>query len=140
MKTFCYLVSTYINTLSPLNVQLYEKLNELIKNPPIIKNNDYIIAYCGPMGILVWNQADVNDYSSIGSVDITELWNIPIDIENWQKEALPYIFIKNGVDEKEVLKLILEDINVRYTHECIGKLGEYNVYISNKDNTVILNL
>jgi len=140
MKTFGCLVSSYINTVILLNIDLYEELNELIRNPPIIKNNDYEICYAGPMGILVWNQTDVNDYFSVGSVPVTELWNMPIDIENWQKDALPAVFIKNGVDEETILKLILKDINVMYVSEYVGKLGEYNVYVSNKDNTVILNL
>jgi hypothetical protein len=133
MTTFGQLVARHLNYITGISNELKSELDDLLEDPPDeydTKKDDYEIAFCGPMGILVWNKNDDNDYCSISVADAEILWNIPVDIENWQREELPPVLLKNCVDERTIFRLILEELNFKYVTSCVGKLGQCGVYIS----------
>lgn len=70
----------------------------------------------------------INDFS------YAELWNIYVDVENWQADALPAVFVKNSVDMVDIFKLILKELDFGSKRTLIGNLGSYKVYtVPNKD-------
>lgn len=106
--------------------KLQLQLEELMEKPTNQINKEYEICDCGPMGILCYSYYyPRRNFYSVQAEPLDVTWNMFVDIENWQKEALPAKFEKNTVCEKQVLKYILSEYNSVYTSTKFFRLGEY---------------
>jgi hypothetical protein len=113
------------NLFKNLHETLLKELEDIANNETTIYHNDLYIAYLGPLGISIMEKEGVTrgnreKTGSVTNFKLAEIWNVTIDKENWQSEALPSVFIKNGVDEKVILQLILNEYKLEIQSEiCI---------------------
>lgn len=82
-------------------------VDKLLETPPI-HHIGCQIANLGPLGITV--VVNNNPYCNIQ--DLEQIFDMPIDIENWQEDPLPAKFEKNSTCDITILRMILEQLNV----------------------------
>lgn len=72
------------------------------------------VFYGGPMGIIAHSKdpsGEVINFTNIRDVTLNDLWNLHIDIRNWQNDPLPAEFLKHSVSDKQILREIFEEMN-----------------------------
>ena len=91
------------------------ELERLMKKPTNYINTELEICNCGPMRILCYPYFYPRDnFCSVQAESLNVTWNMSVDVENWQEEALPSEFKKNVISEKQALKYILCEYNNKY--------------------------
>jgi len=95
-----------------LHKSLLTQLENILHHEVTSYHNDLEISYLGPIGITIINKKTDDPLYMLTCFSLNDIWNITIDKENWQEGALPAKFIKNGVDEKVILQLILNEYNI----------------------------
>ena len=110
------LVNKYYDELKDeLCDELRSELEELIKSRKNHIDSYYEICDCDPMGILCYPYFYPRDnFCSVQAESLYETWDMSIDIENWQEEALPSEWKKNTAPEKQVIKYILSEYDSKY--------------------------
>lgn len=108
MTTLRYIIVKYetfvMSILSNKYRLIIEKLLETLPKSYF----GWKIAHLGPLGISVLT----NDTPYCSIQDLEQIFDMPIDTENWQEDPLPAKFEKNSTDDITILRMILEQLNV----------------------------
>jgi len=71
------------------------------------------IFYGGTIGIIAHSKepsGGVINFTDIRDVTLNDLWNLHIDIKNWQNDPLPAEFLEHSVSEKQILREIFAEM------------------------------
>lgn len=86
-----------------LHQTLLKQLEDIANSDRKIYNDDLYIANLGLLGISIIEKEGKMCREHTGSITnfkLNEIWNVTIDKENWQNEALPSVLLKTELTRK----------------------------------------